>query len=130
MQESKEIRALDKNNWRVGSANIQTLPAAMQYAGTGSEKLVESCKESLEAFSRSNHGETHKTSAGDYYIQRERDSKLFSRDRERLVMLAFETKLKKLVLAGMGIEEALEFSKSGKNLPESTKKSPFKKDSK
>ncbi len=123
--ESKEIRALDKNNWRVGNYNFQTLPAAMLFAGTGSEKLVDLYDESLKVFSCSDHGKTHKTSAGDYYIERERDSKLFSRNRERLAMLAFETKLKKLVLTGMTIENALIFIKSGDDLPESTKKAPF-----
>ncbi len=93
MNNSKNtIKAVNQNNWQVGINNLQTLPKAINFTGIEDVKLLRAYHESLEVFKAS--VAVKKTSTdGQYEIQTE-TSKLYSRNIDRLKMLAYEVLLK------------------------------------
>ncbi len=104
--EKTEITAADANNWKVGKHHYyQTLPKAMLSIGIKDEKLLKAYNESFEAFKRKNAIEI--TSSGEYKIEREYGTPLFSRNKERLYLLAFETLLKRHSKDLASVPEAL-----------------------
>ncbi len=93
-KQTKKIE-VSGDNWKVGGNYFQEYPTAYLRAEIKDETTLPLYHDSLEAFKRSIYAKMTKTSSGQYKIKREADTALYSRDMDRLVLIAFESKLKK-----------------------------------
>lgn len=106
----KNVTAVNANNWQVGKHYIQTLPKALRFIGIEDEKLLNAYNESLEAFKQCI--DVRRLPAGDFEIATV-NGKLYSRNIDRLKMLAFETLLKVWTVQIEDISEALKMINAG-----------------
>lgn len=110
------ITSVNANNWQSGINYFQTLPKALRFVGIKDEKLLKAYDESLEAFKQCI--DVRRLPAGDFEIATA-NGKLYSRNIDRLKMLAFETLLKVWTIQTEDISEALKMINA--------KKEPVKK---
>ncbi len=106
----KKITVTDTNNWRAGKHHFQTLPKALRFEGIEDDKLLKAYNESLEAFKPLQSIE--KMPNGDFMTDTV-SGRLYSRDTDRLKMLAFETLLKAWMMHVNDIYKALEMAANG-----------------
>ncbi len=105
-EKKKTIIEVIGDNWKVGNNYYQEYPVAYLIADIKDETTFDLYKDTYEIFKRSNYAVVNKTSTGQYKIEREADTNLYSRDKDRLVLLAFESKLKKGVIRYGSFKEA------------------------
>jgi len=109
-----ELKAINQNNLQVGNKYIQTLPKALHYTGINSKKLLRAYNESLELFKA--RISTKKTTHGDYEIITV-NGKLYSRNTDRLKMLACEILLKAWTMRTGNIAESIQNINDDVKLP-------------
>ena len=113
------ITATGNTSWNVDKYYVQEYPKAMSILGKEDKTTLHLYNESLEAFKRSNHARITITTTGEFKFDREKETPLYSRNKNRLFLLGFETKLKRLFSHyDNDIEKALHHIKQNQSLPE------------
>ena len=113
------ITTTGNTSWNVDKYYVQEYPKAMSMVGKEDETTLHLYNESLEAFKRFNPARITITSTGEFKFDREKETPQYSRNKDRLFMLGFETKLKRLfTYYDDDIEKALNHIKQNQPLPE------------
>ena len=113
------ITATGNTSWNVDKYYVQEYPKAMSILGKEDETTIHLYNESLEAFKRSNTARITITTTDEFKFDREKETPLYSRNKDRLFLLGFETKLKRLFsYYNNDIEKALHHIKQNQSLPE------------
>ncbi len=83
------------DNWKVGNRYYQEYPTAYMRADIKDETTLDLYHDTFEVFKGSEYAVVTKAGKYQYKIERESDTQLYSNNKERLILLAFESKLKK-----------------------------------